>query len=180
MICYLAKWFVSNAADKKKTVPKFVQNHLKRCRSCRKFDQLTRDLELNAAAEAQSIMQRIPATFLEKVKSQPAKMTVKESLVKPKRKMIPILSLSASLAAVVLLTVFVLLPPARTPSAPLNETLTSLFSRDSLPGGALQNLASQVNTPFREEWIQLSKAVRSASRYLTSQLDLQIEPPLYP
>jgi hypothetical protein len=178
MICSLSKWFVSNASDKNKTIPKFAQNHLKHCRSCQEFHMLTRDLDLNAAFEAQPLSQEIPASLLDKVNAQPSVSIGQETQSKIRRKLIPILSVSVAIPAVLLFFIFVLLPPKQASSPPLNENFSFLFSRDSIPGGTLQKLATQVNTPFDEEWIRLKNAMQSASRYLTGQLNLKIDPPL--
>ena len=178
MICLLSKWFVSNASDKNKTIPRFAQNHLKHCRSCQEFYMLARDLDLNAASEAQPVIKKTPLTLFEKVNSQPADFISGDVGPKLKKKLIPVLSVSAALSAVVLFSVFVLLPPKQAPFPPTNENFSFLFSRDSLPGGTLQKLATQINSPFDEEWIRLRKAMQSASRYLTGQLNLKIDPPL--
>lgn len=178
MICLLSKWFVSNASDKNKTIPKFAQNHLKNCRSCQEFFTLTRELDLYAASEVQPVIKKTPFSLFEKVKSQPADFIGGDAGPKMKKKLIPVLTVSVALSAVVLFSIFVLFPTKQTPLPPTNENFSFLFSRDSLPGGTLQKLATQVNTPFNEEWIRLRKAMQSASRYLTSQINLKIEPPL--
>lgn len=178
MICQLTKWFVSNASDRNRALPKFARSHLHRCPSCQEFYRITNDLDKHAASEARSILRQTPPVLIHRLKDLPPAHIRRENLSQSRRKLLPILSVSAAFSAVVLFSLFILIPQKQAPLPPSNENFSFLFSRDSLPGGTLQKLATQVNTPFNTEWIRLRNAVQSASRYLTDQLTLKIEPPL--
>lgn len=178
MICLLSQWFISNASDKKRAIPKFVLNHLTRCRPCRHFYGLASDLEKNAASQARAVLKKVPESLFEKASSRRPAFTGMDAAPRAKRRLVPLLSASAGIFAVIFLTILLLLPPKQQQPFPSNENFSLLLSRDTLSVGTLQQVASRVDAPFDEEWTRLRNAMRSAARYLTEQLDLRISPPL--
>ncbi len=84
--------------------------------------------------------------------------------------------------AAILITLFVVFMPSQSPPPQLNGGLSLLtgndsflFERGSTPGGSLQNLASQLESPYNTEWLSLKNAAKSAADHLFSRIDLKIE-----
>jgi hypothetical protein len=76
--------------------------------------------------------------------------------------------------AAILIFVFFLTNSSQAPPTPLRDDPFFLFGRDSIPGGRLQNLVSQIESPYETEWLSLKKSVKSASEHLTSRLKIEI------
>ncbi len=62
------------------------------------------------------------------------------------------------------------------PAISVSLTAFLMFGRNALPGGTLQKLASQIESPYETEWNSLKKIVKSTAEHLKAQLDLKIEP----
>ena len=179
MICSLSKWFISGSVDSNKEVPRFIQNHIIKCDSCREFLLFSQVLEDKAAKDAASIFQEIPDSFMEKVKATRFQQAQSQAKPRLKRTLIPTVSVAMAAIVIVLFIVFSpnqsSPPPLKTQSSILTGGDSFLFGRDSTPGGSLQNLASQLESPFGAEWMSLKNAVKSATDGLTNRLDLRIE-----
>ncbi len=174
MICSLSKWLISGAADSHKAIPGFLRPHINRCAECRDFIHLSQTLEKRAADEAQTITKETPASLQEKMKVPPVEYIEQNKLARPQtRKLIPAVSFSL---AVVLLVVFLVFQPSRVPSPSLGMESFFKLGKTSLPGGTLQKLASQVESPYEIEWNSLKKHVKTAAANLRAQLDLKREP----
>jgi len=173
MICSISKWLISCAFDSHREVPGFLRPHINRCVSCRDFFHLSRTLEKRAAEDAQRVIQRTPDSLLEKVKSQSFRSVEQKRQYWGPRKLIPVVSVSL---AAILLAVFLLFQPSQAPSPSQGMDSFFMFGRDSLRGGILQKLASQIESPYDAEWNSLKKNVKSAADHLSAQLDLRIEP----
>ncbi len=173
MICLISKWLISGAFDSHREVPGFLRPHIHRCVSCRDFFHLSRTLEKRAAEDARFIIQETPESLLEKVKSLPSRPVEQKKHSRGPRKLIPVFSVSL---AAILLAVFLLFQPFRTPSPPVGLDSFIMFGRASLPEGTLLKLASQIESPYDTEWNSLKKNITSAANYLRTQLDFKIEP----
>ncbi len=170
MICSISKWLISGAFDSHRAIPGFLQSHINRCTSCREFIQLSKTLEKRAAEDAQLVIQQIPVSLQTR---QPIQSVEKKRQTWGARKLIPVVSVSV---AAIVLAVFLLFQPSQTPSPTLGMDSFFMFGRDSLPGGSLQKLASQVESPYNVEWNSIKKNVKSATETLKAQLDLKKEP----
>ncbi|MEE8376926.1 MAG: hypothetical protein V3R45_01015 [Candidatus Aminicenantaceae bacterium] len=173
MICSISKWLISGAFDSHRDVPGFLRPHINRCGSCRDFFHLSRTLEKRAAEDARLIIQETPDSLLEKVKSQSFRPVEQKKHNWGLHKLIPVVSVSI---AAILLAVFLLFQPSRTPSPSIDLDFFFMFGRNSLPGGTLQKLASQIESPYDTEWNSLKKNITSAANYLRAQLDFKIVP----
>ena len=179
MICTLSKWFISSSLDSNKEVPGFVRNHTKKCGSCREFLQFSQTLEEKAALDAAAVIRETPDSILDKVKPTVFMEPQPQARSRLPRTLVPVISISM---AAILITILVVFKPSQSPPLQLNKGLSLLtgvdsflFGRDSTPGGALQSLASQMESPYDTEWLSLKNAVRSAANHLSSRLDLKIE-----
>lgn len=174
MICSISKWLISGAFDSHREVPGFLRSHINRCAACRNFFHLSRTLEKRAAEDARLVIQETPDSLLEKVKSLPIQpVEQKRQTWSRQRKLIPVISVSM---AAILLAVFFLFQPSRTPSPSIGLDSFFMFGRNSLPQGTLQKLASQIESPYDTEWNSLKKNIKSAADRLSAQLNLKIEP----
>lgn len=173
MICSISKWLISGAFDSHREVPGFLRPHINRCVSCRDFFHLSRTLETRAAEDARFIINETPDSLLEKVKSQPFQPVEQKKHSWGPRKLIPVVSVSM---AAILLAVFLLFQPSRTPSPSIGLNSFFMFGKNSLPGGTLQKLASQIESPYDAEWNSLKKNITSAANHLRAQLDFKIVP----
>jgi len=173
MICSISKWLISGAFDSHREVPGFLRPHINRCDSCRDFFHISRTLEKRAAEDARIVIQETPDSLLEKVKAQPIQPIEQKRYNWGPRKLIPVVSTSL---AVVLLVVFLLFQPSRTPSPSTGMDSFFMFGRNSLPGETIQKLASQIESPYDTEWNSLKKNVKSAADHLRAQLDFKLEP----
>ncbi len=172
MICSISKWLISGAFDSHRDVPGFLRPHINRCISCRNFFHLSKTLEKRAAEDARFIFQETPDSLLEKVKSQPFRPVEQKRHNWGPRKLIPIVSVSL---AAIFLAVFLLFQPSRAPSLSIGLDSFFMFGRNSQPGGTLQKLASQIESPYDAEWNSLKKNIKSAAAHLRAQLDFKIE-----
>ncbi len=172
MICSISKWLISGAFDSHRAIPSFLQPHISRCASCQEFIQFSQTLERRASEDSQHVIQEIPDSLLDRVKAQPIQLIEQEKQTWGPRKLIPIASVSL---AAILIAVFLFFQPSRTPSSRGMDSFF-MFGRDSLPGGSLQKLASQVESPYDAEWNSIKKSVKSAAENLKAQLDLKAEP----
>ncbi len=173
MICSISKWLISGAFDSHREVPGFLRSHIHRCASCRDFIHLSWTLEKRAAEDARFVIQETPDSLLEKVKSQPFRPVEQKRHHWGPRKLIPVISVSM---VTILLAVFLLFPPSRAPSPSVGLDSFFMFGKNSLPGGTLQKLASQIESPYDTEWNSLKKNITSAANYLSAQLDFKIVP----
>ncbi len=174
MICSISKWLISSAFDSHRDVPGFLHPHINRCVSCRDFSHLSRTLEKRAADDARFIVDKTPDSLLEKVKTQPLRVVEQERQTwRGPRKLIPAVSVAMT---AILLAVFLLFQPSRTPSPSLGQNAFFMFGRASLPGVTLQKLASQIESPYDAEWSSLIKNIKSAADHLSAQIDFRIEP----
>jgi len=174
MICIISKWLISSALDTHREVPGFLRPHINRCAACQDFIHLSQTLEKRAAEDAKFAIKETPDSLQEKVKEQPLQPVEQIRLTwRQPRKLIPVVSVSL---AVFLLAVFLLFQPFQTPSPSLGMDSFFMFGRDSLPGGTLQKLASQIESPYDAEWNSLKKNVKSAADHLRAQLDFTIQP----
>jgi hypothetical protein len=171
MICFISKWLISGALDSHRAIPGFLRPHINRCVSCRDFIQISQTLEKRAVKDAQFIIKKTPDSLLEKVKEQPFQPVEQKRQTWGPRKLIPVVSVSL---AAILLAVFLLFQPSKAPSLGMNSLF--MFGRDLLPGGTIQRLASQIESPYDAEWNSLKKNVKSAADHLRAQLDLKIGP----
>lgn len=145
MICSISKWLISGTFDSHRDVPGFLRPHINRCGSCRDFFHLSRTLEKRAAEDARLIIQETPDSLPEKVKSQPFRPVEQKKHNWGLHKLIPVVSVSI---AAILLAVFLLFQPSRTPSPSIGLDSFFMFGRNSLPGGTLQKLAYQIESPY--------------------------------
>jgi len=173
MICFISKWLISGAFDSHRAIPGFLRPHINRCAACRNFIHLSRTLEKRAAEDALLIIRETPVSLQEKVKAKPFQPVEQKRQIWRPIKLIPVVSVSV---AAILLAVFLLFQPSQAPSPSLGMDSFFMFGRDSLPGGTLQKLASQIESPYDAEWNSLKKNVKSAADHLRAQLDLKIEP----
>ncbi len=173
MICSISKWLISGAFDSHREVPGFLRPHINRCVSCRDFFHLTRTLEKRAAEDARFVIQETPDSLLEKVKSQPFRPVEQKRHNWGPRKLMPVVSVSM---VAILLAVVLLFQPSQAPSPSTGLDSFFMFGKNSLPGGTLQKLASQIESPYDTEWNSLKKNITSAANYLSAQLDFKIEP----
>ncbi len=174
MICSISKWLISGALDSHREVPGFLRSHINRCASCRDFIHLSQTLEKRAAEDAKFVMKETPDSLQEKVKTRPfQQVEQKRQTWRRPRKLIPVVSVSL---AAILFAVFLLFQPFQTPSPSLGTDSFFMFGRDSLPGGTLQKLASQIEAPYDAEWNSLKKNVKSAAEQLRAHLDFKIVP----
>ena len=171
MICSISKWLISGAFDSHREVPGFLRSHIHRCASCRNFFHLSRTLEKRAAEDARLIIQETPDSLLEKVKTQPLQAVEQKRHNWGPRKLIPVVSVSM---AAILLAVFLLFLPSQAPSPSIGLDSFFMFGRNSLPGGTLQKLASQIESPYDAEWNSIKKNIKSAANLLSAQLDFKI------
>ena len=178
MICVLSKWRISSSLDSGKEIPGYVRNHLKKCRSCREFYQFSQTLEEKAASDAASVIRETPDSVLDKIKSTVFTHPQPQAKSKRLRFLVPVVSISV---AAVLITVFVFFRPDQSPPPQpggglslLTGADSVLFGRDSTPGESVQNLASQLESPYDTEWLSLKNAVKSATDHLSSRIDLKI------
>ncbi len=171
MICSISKWLISGAFDSHREVPGFLRPHINRCVSCRDFFHLSRTLEKRAAEDARFIIQETPDSLQEKVKSPPSQPVEQKRQNWGPRKLIPVVSVSMG---AVLLAVFLLFQPSRAPSPSLGLDSFFMFGKNSLPGGTLQKLASQIESPYDAEWNSIKKNIKSAANLLSAQLDFKI------
>lgn len=58
MICTFFKWMISRSLDSDVTLPSFVEGHVGRCESCRRFLEGSRSLGLRLAREAEVLKKR--------------------------------------------------------------------------------------------------------------------------
>ena len=173
MICFISKWLISGAFDSRRSIPGFLKAHIDRCPSCRDFIRLSQTLEKRAAEDARIIIQTTPQSFQKKIQTQPLRSgEPKKQFWKP-RWMIPVVTVST--AAIVFL-IFLLAPSSKSLSPPQGVDSFFMFGRDSLPGGTLQKLATQIESPYETEWNSLKKNVKSATDHLRAKLDLKINP----
>lgn len=172
MICSISKWLISGAFDSHREVPGFLRPHINRCVSCRDFFHLSRTLEKRAAEDARFIIQETPDSLQEKVKSPPSQPVEQKRQNWGPRKLVPVISVSM---AAILLAVFLLFQPSRTPSPSLGLDSFFMLGRDSLQGGTLKKLASQIESPYYTEWNSLKNNIKSAADHLSAQFDLKIE-----
>ncbi len=172
MICSISKWLISGAFDSHREVPGFLRPHINRCVSCRDFFHFSKTLEKRAAEDARFIIQETPDSLQEKVKSPPSQPVEQKRQNWGPRKLVPVISVSM---AAILFAVFLLFQPSRAPSPSTGLDSFFMFGKNSLPGGTLQKLASQIESPYDAEWNSLKKNVKSAVDHLRAQLDLKIE-----
>lgn len=173
MICSISKLLISGAVDSHRAIPEFLRLHINRCAACQDFIHLSQTLEKRAGDDAQFIINEIPDSLQEKVKTQPLQQVEqKRSTWRRPRTLIPIVSVSF---AVILFVVFLVFQPPQTTSPPLGMDSFFMFGRASLPEGTLQKLASQIESPYDAEWNSLKKNVESAAKNLRAQLDFKRE-----
>jgi len=171
MICSISKWLISGAIDSHREVPGFLRPHIHRCASCQDFIHLSQTLEKRAAEDAKFVIKETPDSLQENVKTRPFQtVEQKRQTWRRPHKLIPVVSVSL---AAFLLAVFLLIQPSQTPSSSLSMDSFLMFGRNSLPGGTLQKLASQIESPYETEWNSLTKNVKSAADHLSTQLDIK-------
>ena len=172
MICYLSKWFISNALDSRKEIPGFVQHHLRRCASCQDFVRFSQVLADKSAQDALSIIRETPDSVLEKIKPGPSQAVGEKNRPGKRRWLVPAVTTALAASFIFILILF---RPLQVLSPDSNQDLFQILGTSSLTRKSLQNLAVQVESPYDKEWLSLKSTIKSATNNLTSYLDLKID-----
>jgi hypothetical protein len=171
MICWLSKWFISNALDTRREIPRLVRRHLLRCLSCQDFVRFSRVLENISAQDAISVIQGTPGSLIENMKPESQVQQEPEHKHWRSRRLIPIVS--TAMAVFLILAFFLFRPiqifPPDSDAGPLHIPGIS-----SLSGKSIQKLVVQIESPYDKEWLSLRDTITSAADRLTTYLDFRI------
>ena len=176
MFCLIYRWMISWALDSGKSLPRWVNHHMRHCEDCREFSRVSRDLTARLVREAPGFTRESHDSLKEKIianlnEKSPAGLSPRYPQHSLNFRLLP------AFAAVILVGVIVIGIAFRV--IPLAPTKTTGSAFTGLPESRvikmpLQGLANGVESPIETEMHSLGQSLSAATEFLVSCLDINI------
>ena len=173
MFCFIYKWKISWALDSGKSLPGWVNRHIRHCKGCCEFARASGALTARLVREAPVFPRESHGSLKEEIisalteKPEPRLSYGRRFNFRPLPAFAAVLVVAAVLVGIV--SRFIPLAPTHTGGPAFNGLPESVAIK--MP---LQDLAGGVESPMETEMLSLEQSISSATGFLVSCLEIRI------